>query len=122
MLTGRSRSDPGTGGGNKTAPHYGAGAGDDFWIVCLDGGGNIVWQQSYGGSVYQDAFVSVPAPDGGIVIGGYSASSISGTKTTPGYGNEDFWLVKLTPDSATAARSSRHSRSRPPCWPVAAPP
>lgn len=79
-------------GGDKTEPNYG---GQDYWIVKLDNLGSIIWQNSIGGAS-NDFLTSIrQTSDGGYVVGGFSSSSISGDKTDPNLGGEDYWIVKL---------------------------
>ena len=81
--------------GNKTTPNFGS---QDFWIVRLDANGNILWQRSFGGSGDDRPNSICQTSDGGYAIGGYSSSGVSGTKTSPNFGNQDIWVVRL--DSA----------------------
>ena len=68
---------------------FGAG-GSDFWLVKTDSAGNVEWNQTYGGTWYEEAASLVETSDGGYALAGitdeFGASSI------------DFWLVKT--DSA----------------------
>ncbi|MBL0154403.1 MAG: hypothetical protein IPP93_13325 [Chitinophagaceae bacterium] len=74
---------------------YGSG---DGWIVKLDGSGNQVWQQLYGGDDF-DAFMFMEkANDGNVFIGGFAASSNNGYLTgLINNGQEDFWAIKMNP-------------------------
>ncbi len=66
----------------------------DHWIVKLDSLGNILWQHTIGGS-NADFLVSIEqTSDGGYVLGGLSASNISGDKTENSIGYLDYWIVK----------------------------
>lgn len=69
--------------------------GMDFWIIKTDNLGNTVWQNTIGGS--QDDIVKTieRTRDGGYIIGGTSASPISGDKTENNFGSSDYWIVKL---------------------------
>lgn len=83
-----SQSEP---SGNKTSPSYGA---MDWWLVKLDSDGNMEWDQSYGGA--QNDFLKGVLPyDGGYLLYGTSWSDVSGNKTTPKFGESDYWLVKV---------------------------
>lgn len=67
----------------------------DYWIVGLDTAGNILWQNTIGGTLYDYLHDILPAADGGYLLAGYSGSGISGDKTEPLYGGAgDYWLVK----------------------------
>ena len=90
FLGGTSWSFP---GGNKTAPNYG---GADFWVVKTDINGNKLGDYSYGGA-NDDYLNSLQlTADGGLVMAGYSDSGVGGTKTTPNYGGQDAWIVKVS--------------------------
>ena len=78
--------------GDKTDPNNGQ---RDYWALKLDSTGNIVWQNSIGGSLVDRPQISFQAADGGFIMGGYSFSGISGDKTQPNQGVTDNWIVKL---------------------------
>ena len=89
LLAGLSSSGP---SGTKTGPNYGS---HDGWLVKIDSAGTKQWEQTFGGSA-SDSFTPVlPAADGGFLIGGTSWSGVGGNKTTPNYGQTDFWLLKI---------------------------
>lgn len=73
----------------------------DFWIIKADTSGNIIWQQTFGGSERDQALRLEQAPDGGFILAGGSESDdgdVSGN-----HGNLDGWVVKLYPESLSAA-------------------
>jgi hypothetical protein len=81
--------------GDKTEDSLG---GFDFWIVKVDALGSIQWQNTIGGSG-DDKLNSIrQTADSGYILGGYSASDISGDKTENcigGNGYPDYWIIKL---------------------------
>lgn len=82
--------------GNKTSPNYGS---YDFWLVRVDADGNKLWENSFGGNTSEGMECNVAlTADGGFIVGGFSASGISGNKTSPGYGSDDFWVIKVDAD------------------------
>lgn len=89
ILGGSSSSDI---SGDKTESSQGQ---NDFWIVKLDAAGNIEWQNTIGGSGFEELNDLYATPDGGYIAGGRSTSGISGDKTENGQGSWDFWVVKL---------------------------
>ncbi len=95
LVGGQSASAP---GGNKTSANYG---GYDFWLVRLDGNGTRLWDQSLGGTGYDALTALQQTSDGGFIIGGQSRSDPGGNKTSPNYGNADFWILKLAGSGAT---------------------
>lgn len=70
----------------------------DFWIIKLNAKGGEEWQKTIGGSGQDDLTAVVRTRDGGFVVGGSSASNVSGEKTTPHYGGLDYWVMKLDKD------------------------
>jgi len=67
-----------------TTDSYGAGL-YDFYLVKTDASGNIEWENTFGGSGYDEAFCAQQTTDGGYII----------TGSTSSYGvNVDVYLVK----------------------------
>ena len=66
----------------------------DYWVVKLDGNGNLMWQQSLGGSDNDNAYSIQQTSDGGYIVAGES-NSIDGN-ATGNHGITDYWIVKLT--------------------------
>ncbi|MFT4599890.1 MAG: hypothetical protein ACI857_000057 [Arenicella sp.] len=89
ILGGYSDSDI---SGDKTENSNGA---YDYWVIKLDATGNIVWQNTIGGSSQEQLFSIQQTLDGGYILGGRSNSNISGDKTENSNGQDDFWAVKL---------------------------
>ena len=80
--------------GNKGSTNYGF---YDLWAVRINAAGQLLWERSFGGTS-GDLMMGANAratPDGGFVLGGHSMSPPSGSKTSPVYGDLDFWLVRL---------------------------
>jgi hypothetical protein len=92
LLGGFSQSPP---SGDKTGLNYGAAGSADFWVVKTDSLGTKQWDQSYGGSQSDQLTTLRQAPDGSVILGGFSDSGISGTKTQASQGTADFWAVRL---------------------------
>jgi hypothetical protein len=78
--------------GDRTQPSRG---GADFWVVRLDSMGNKLWDKAYGGSASETLISMISTSDGGYLLGGNSISAVSGEKTQPCRGNEDYWIVKI---------------------------
>lgn len=78
--------------GDKTETNFGY---EDYWLIKLNQDGEILWQNTIGGSSI-DIGVSVAQKNSGnYLIGGYSFSSTSGDKTDSLRGDSDFWIVEL---------------------------
>ncbi|CAN5610347.1 hypothetical protein BH11BAC1_BH11BAC1_02680 [soil metagenome] len=71
----------------------------DYWVVKTDANGNKQWDRRYGGTGADILFTLDQTKDEGYILGGYSASGISGDKTeakrdtSSGFG--DFWVIKI---------------------------
>lgn len=87
--------------GDKTESNKG---GSDLWILKIDSAGNILWQNTIGGTDYEDfgcycgydGIVIHELSSGGYILGTSSRSNISGDKTTNSYdGSLDFWIMQL---------------------------
>lgn len=76
--------------GDKTIDNYG---GNDFWLIKLDKNGNIIWQNTYGGSSDDDAINILKINSNRYLLCGTSDSDISGTKTQNSRGGKDYWVV-----------------------------
>ncbi len=81
--------------GNRTTGSYGS---NDYWIMRIDGTGAIQWQKSHGGTGLDDCRAFVATADGGGLFCGKSDSPPSGDKTSPWFGNNDFWAVRVDAD------------------------
>ncbi len=63
------------------------GAGNyDYWLVKTDSNGEMMWNQTYGGTSWDEARSVIQLNDGGYAIAGMTASF--------GAGSNDFWLVR----------------------------
>src|SRR6478735_7524117 len=90
IIAGGSDSDDG-----DVTSNYGA---RDYWIVKLDGNGNITWQKNFGGS-NDDAALSVQqTSDGGYIASGIARSN--DVDVTGSHGAGDSWIIKLGNDGA----------------------
>ncbi|SMC63130.1 T9SS C-terminal target domain-containing protein [Moheibacter sediminis] len=69
--------------------------GQDYWILKLDASGNIAWDKLYGGSNREVAASIELTTDGGFIVAGISASSVSGDVSGVNNGGEDYWILKL---------------------------
>ena len=65
----------------------------DFWAVRVDASGNLLWEQSYGGSEIDIAYAATASPDGGFLLAGDTRSADQ--DVTNLLGSADVWLVKI---------------------------
>ncbi len=77
--------------GNKTEPNLGL---YDYFIFKLDADGNLVWQNTMGGSGDEKLHAIVELNDGGFICGGTSEST-DYDHTAPIKGTEDYWVLRL---------------------------
>lgn len=68
---------------------YGFGR-QDIWILKIDSHGEVLWNQTYGGSSNERSYSIIQAEDGGFVVAGLTASY------TAAY--SDYWLIKIPSD------------------------
>jgi len=66
---------------------------NDYWLLKLDGEGNLQWSKTYGGSKDDKGQSLIQTKDGGFVLTGYAMSSDGdGTKNN---GFHDNWVLRL---------------------------
>ncbi|MEO8771018.1 MAG: T9SS type A sorting domain-containing protein [Ferruginibacter sp.] len=83
--------------GDKTQASQG---GTDYWIVKTKSNGKKQWDATFGGSEFDFLYSIHQTNDGGYLLGGYSASGISGDKTQDNKGPNDYWIVKTNADGS----------------------
>lgn len=88
VIAGWSESDDGDLSTNQ--------GGKDFWIVKIDNLGNIIWQNSLGGTNNETALDIIQTLDGGFIVSGYAESNDGDVLGNNGAG--DFWIVRLNND------------------------
>ncbi|HRG29234.1 MAG TPA: T9SS type A sorting domain-containing protein [Chitinophagales bacterium] len=70
----------------------------DYWVIKIDDIGNEIWQKTIG-SVAEDELTDIlETQDGDLIICGTSYGAIGGDKTMVGFGNADYWILKLNND------------------------
>lgn len=67
----------------------------DYWLVKIDANGTKIWDIALGGSGNDNAYTIVTTKENDFVVGGASASSLSGDKSEASKGLSDFWLLKI---------------------------
>ncbi|MCY7411260.1 MAG: hypothetical protein LH473_13390 [Chitinophagales bacterium] len=69
----------------------------DYWILKIDGLGNKIWDNDFGGSSGNILSDLRETTDNGLILGGFSNSQISGDKTQDTWGGMDdfdIWIIK----------------------------
>lgn len=89
VLAGYSYSDS---NGDKSEPYLGKA---DCWILKIDTSGNKLWDKTFGGNGFETIVFFKQTKDNGYILGGYSDSGITATKSQASKGSYDFWVIKL---------------------------
>jgi gliding motility-associated-like protein len=69
--------------------------GFDIWVIHTSATGEMIWQQSYGGSMPEDAYSIIQTADGGFLLTGQTVSNDGDVNVPNRMGWSDLWLVKL---------------------------
>lgn len=80
--------------GDKTQPNHNS-LTTDYWAIKLDSTGAPQWDRTFGGNGGEELSSAIQTADGGYLLGGTSSSGVSGDKTQPSRGLEDYWIIKL---------------------------
>jgi hypothetical protein len=90
-IVGGSSNSPGS--RDKASENYGEGS--DYWILKLDDKGEVAWQQTLGGDKDDQLYAVIQAHNGDFLLGGYSNSGATGTKSRTNRQGSDFWIIRL---------------------------
>ena len=90
VMVGDSRSED----GDVSAPKGNA----DLWAVAFDDSGNFLWEESYGGTLFESARSVSMLPGGNLVMAGTSRSQDG--QVTTNQGQNDAWVI-LTQNDGT---------------------
>jgi len=66
----------------------------DYWVIKLNGNGDLQWQRALGGNSSDVSYAIQQAADGGYIVAGFSYSTDG--DVTGNHGNSDYWVVKLS--------------------------
>ncbi|RDC64884.1 T9SS type A sorting domain-containing protein [Adhaeribacter pallidiroseus] len=67
----------------------------DYWVLEVDHAGNKLWDKTYGGSKTDKLAALLASPAGGFLVGGSSASEVSGDKSQPARSLTDYWVIRI---------------------------
>lgn len=66
---------------------------NDFWLIKTDSEGNLLWQQTYGGSGLDYGFDAIEDPNGSLIlVGEMGSADISGLQN---HGVKDLFIAKI---------------------------
>ncbi|MBK8846874.1 MAG: hypothetical protein IPO27_10160 [Bacteroidetes bacterium] len=68
-----------------------------LWTISIDLDSNVIWDKRLGNTIEDEFFCGDVAPDGSIILAGYSLAyypNFDVTDTNVGF-FEDYWVVKL---------------------------
>ena len=94
MVVGGARSTNGDVVGND--------GGAECWLVKLSSTGELLWQQTYGGTLAEQGFAIDQTPDNGFIMAGYAWSDDGDLEGSLNRGKNDFWVAKLSPESISS--------------------
>ncbi len=69
--------------------------GNDYWLVKINASGARLWDRTFGGSNNDNLAALITATNGDYLLGGTSASNISGEKSQNTRAREDYWVVRV---------------------------
>jgi hypothetical protein len=86
---------------------------EDFWVVKLDGNGGLQWQQTLGGSEFEEGRSVDQTKDGGYIVAGWSGfANVNNGDVTGNHGNYDCWIAKLSANPNGAAAQNIFSAAQ----------
>ncbi|WP_066758442.1 T9SS type A sorting domain-containing protein [Crocinitomix algicola] len=82
--------------GNKTTSNFGE---SDFWLLCIDQEGNLLWDKTYGGAENDRSANILLNSDNNFILSGNSSSNTSGNKTDDVGGLTDYWVLEVSSEN-----------------------
>ena len=99
ILIGETRSNDGDFSNND--------GGADFALVKISPDGELVWQQTFGGTKPDSGYAIERTPDNGYIIGGHTWSTNGDLEGFTNRGKSDFWILKLSPETTNATLDTK---------------
>lgn len=59
----------------------------DYWVIKINSTGEIEWENTYGGSVFDILYSMISTSDGGYLLGGHDQQ--------PDWGDHNYWVIKI---------------------------
>lgn len=69
--------------------------GTDFWVVCIDDQGEVVWQETYDFGKIDILSSIIENPDSSLLIAGHAKSEVTGTQKKDKEGINDYIALKV---------------------------
>jgi len=70
---------------------------EELWIVKVDLNGNVEWEKTFGGSMYDNVLSAICNSTGDFVLGGITVSN-DGDIQSGNHGGLDIWMIKIGSD------------------------
>lgn len=83
---------------NKTSPYF-----PDLWLMRLNAGGTLLWEQCLGSTSRDSAYVNSLSilPNGNILVGATANGAVFGSNSQlHSRGGSDYWITMLSPDGS----------------------
>ncbi|MCB0525926.1 MAG: T9SS type A sorting domain-containing protein [Saprospiraceae bacterium] len=79
--------------------------GSEFWLVKLSEEGELIWQQTYGGSMPDECFSIDNTTDNGFILSGFTWSTDGDLAGSENKGYNDYCIIKLNPEPLSGTLS-----------------
>lgn len=101
MISGESYSSQ---NGDKTEPNLGP---EQTWILMTDSIGNILWDKTLFTFSHDEKGYTIMHDNNCFVTVNYTRADSSGYKTEDNYGEGDFWMIKMCPDTVLSVNGNQ---------------
>lgn len=101
MICGESYSSQ---NGDKTEPNLGP---EQTWILVTDSTGTIIWDKTLFTFSHDEKGYTIMKENNCFVTVNYTRADSSGYKTEDNYGEGDYWMIKMCPDSLSSVNESQ---------------
>ena len=78
----------------------------DIGLVRLSSEGELLWQKTFGGTKTECGYAIARTPDHGIILSGLAESTNGDLSGITNRGYYDFWILKLSPETISAAEEA----------------
>ena len=75
----------------------------DYWLIKFDDSGQMIWEQTYGGTDFESAREIIELQNGDLLISGSSKSNDN--QVSQNFGQNDIWLVQTDPTAIKKMKS-----------------